>query len=457
MRWIGLALCAMVLGSVALAAAPDTRGWLPGTPAARTGELLAPVTPVPVALPPHVAEAIQGPTVLFYFAPECPHCQDAIPEVNALSQELAGRLAFLGISSGGATAEAMEAFGETYAVPFPLVYDTDRAFARTVGARSTPSVLVVEPTDTGHAISDAYLPWFRGAGAVLRMRLEPADPFAAFAPGVFQGEQVCGQCHATEALSLQLTHHAFAYRTLYVRDRAQDLKCVGCHVTGIDTPSGFEVGDHASPFINVTCEACHSAGGPHDGEAVDPVVTCVGCHDAKHSIAFSVEKGLPHVDHYLAMHLSEAELRERWEALSGGTAPRPLLAFPEGEHVGSQACKGCHAAEYKSWKRSPHRKAMGSLGPPDTTRVDCVRCHATAVASGPEPTSLDGFRTQEGVGCESCHGPGEAHLADPRSETVLGLGESCAECVIEEVCTSCHTASWDPGWDLQPRLDASKH
>lgn len=451
------AVLLFVLCSVAVAADPDARGWLPGAPAARTAEVLAPVQPLPVDLPPHVASLVTGPTLLFYFAPECPHCQDAIAEVNALSQQLQGQLAFLGVSSGGSTVDAMDAFQLAYEVPFPLVYDTERGLARALGARSTPTVVVLAPTDDGFAVSDAYLPWFRGAGTLLRMRLQPADPFGVFAPDVFQGEQVCAQCHADESRSLMLTHHSLAYRTLYTRDRAQDLQCVGCHVTGIDTPTGFQVGDHASPMANVTCESCHSAGGPHDGRAVAARESCVGCHDAEHSIAFSVDKGLPHIDHYLANHLDEATLLRRWEALSGGTAPRPLLAFPEGEHVGSEACRSCHGTEYKSWKRSPHRKAMGSLGAGEDDNVACVRCHATAAASGPEPTTLDGFLREGGVGCESCHGPGQAHVADPRSDTILGLGESCAECVIEEVCTTCHTDSWDPGWDLHPRLNASRH
>lgn len=456
MRRILVALV-LVLCSVAAAADRDARGWLPGTPAARTADVLARLAPVPVDLPPHVAAAVTGPTLIFYFAPECSHCQDAIPEVSALSVTLQGQLAVLGVSSGGSTVDAMDAFKLAYEVPFPLVYDTERAFARALGARSTPTVVVVAPSDDGFVVTDAYMPWFRGASTVLQMRLAPKQPFAAFSPGVFQGEQVCAQCHADESRSLLLTHHSLAYRTLYTRDRAQDLQCVGCHVTGLDSPTGFQVGDHASPFVNVTCESCHSAGGPHDGEVVDPRETCVGCHDAEHSIAFTVEKGLPHLDHYLANHLDDAALRTRWEALSGGLAPRPLLAFPEGENVGSQACRSCHGAEYKSWKKSPHRKAMASLDHGDDTRVECVRCHTSPVASGPEPESLAGFQLDEGVGCESCHGPGQAHVADPRAETILGLGESCAECVIEEVCTTCHTASWDPGWDLHPRLSASRH
>ena len=75
----------------------------------------------------------------------------------------------------------------------------------------------------------------------------------------------------------------------------------------------------------------------------------------------------------------------------------------------------------------------------------------------PSPTDLSAWRTQEGVGCESCHGPGGAHAAAPSATNIVGLGESCPECVIEAICTSCHTEQWDPDWELKARLGAIDH
>ncbi len=453
----GVACVLALLWSGARAQELDDRGWLPGVVAARAPEVLAPLERFVLQLPEPVAELVQGPTFIFYFSPSCPHCQEAMPEVRALHAALGGELAFLGVSSGGATAEAMEAFGLAYEVPFPLVHDADAAFASVAGARSTPSVLVVQPDPEGVLVTDAFYPWFRGAGALVRMGLHPNQPFAGFAPDVYVGEQVCAQCHASEARSLLLTPHSLAYRTLYLRERASDLECVGCHVTGFGTETGFAVGDHGSPMANVTCEACHSPGGPHDGRSTEARASCEGCHDAEHSLVFEVERGLPHIDHYLVDHLPEEELRERWQALRDGLAPRPLLGFPEAANVGSAACKSCHKEAWKAWKRSPHRQAMERLGPGERDQVDCVRCHTNAVRSGPSIPELAGYHLDEGVGCESCHGSGEAHLAEPTSENILGLGESCPECVLEAICTRCHTAAWDPGWELRERLGAIDH
>lgn len=435
----------------------DERGWHAGTPAARAPEVMRGVEPVSLALPEAIVERLQRRTFVLYFSPTCGHCKAAAPEIAALAAEDLG-LDFLGVASGNSNPSQVEEFSREYGLDFPMIIDEDRAFARAVGARSTPTVLLIEPDGDGGARAvDAYTPWFVGAGALLKMRLTPGNPFAAFQPGAYQGGIACAACHAQEAESWLLSHHSVAYRTIYNRDRAQDLECVGCHVTGLGEPTGFEVGDHRSPLAGVTCEACHSAGGPHDGQPVEASSTCEGCHDEDHSVAFAYEKGLPHIDHYLVNALSEAEIERRWRDLASGDLERPLLDFPAGENIGAAACKGCHTDQHRSWKRDPHRKAMGALKGAEAERVDCVRCHATPVSSGPEPTTLDGFRLGEGVSCESCHGPGESHAADPRTDNIIGLGESCPECVIEEICTSCHTRKWDPGWELKKRLKAAAH
>ena len=448
-------------------------GWTAGTPAVGTADALKPNEPVGLLVPDSIAARITGPTLLFYYSPTCPHCQAVMPEINGLRATLP-ELTFVGIPSGGATPDQIAAFVETYGADFEMVPDTDRGFAQAVGARSTPTVYIARPhgdgeppvnadfVDSGSAITllEAYAPFGRGMGAILAMRMHPEAPFQAFSQG-HQGDRVCSTCHQEEALSWAMTHHSVAYRTLYVKDRAQDLACVGCHVTGIDEPGGFVAGDHGSPLKDVTCEACHGPGGPHDGTRDDARASCEGCHDAEHSIAFDVEKGLPLIDHYRGNEMSEAELRARVQALAKGEAEKPLLAFPAGPTVGSAACAGCHKEQHRWGRKDAHAGAMGSLADEGADDPACVRCHATPTALGdaglPADTRLAGFRTDEGVGCESCHGPAAAHVADPTKGNIVGLGASCPECVIEAVCTSCHVPRWDPGWDLDKRLSAIHH
>jgi thiol-disulfide isomerase/thioredoxin len=455
--------------------APDTdwtASWTSGTPAKATADALKLNDPVPVLIPDEIARRVGGPTALFYFSPTCPHCQSVMPEVNRLAAY--DDIAWIGIASGSATQDKIDGFAEEYDARFPLMSDAGSAFAQAVGARSTPSVYLVRPLTTeeppvnadfiegGTAVDlfEAYAPFGRGAGPVLRMRAHPEDPFRDFGSG-FQGDRVCSVCHVDEAMSWALTHHAVAYRTLYVRDRAQDLACVGCHVTGMGQPGGFEAGDHGSPLTDVTCEACHGAAGPHDGHKDDPTAACQGCHDAEHSIAFSLDKGVPLLDHFKATELDEAAIRQRLQDLASGDADKPLLAFPAGETVGAGVCQECHGDQHKWWRKDAHARAMGSLKGEEATDPGCVRCHATPTAltdaGMPAGEGVAAFRTSEGVGCESCHGPGGAHAAAPSKGNIVGLGDSCPECVIEAVCTSCHVPKWDPGWDLDTRIDAVHH
>ena len=440
-------------------------GWSQGTPAASTAEALSPAEVFALDLPASVAEriaALAAPgeeVLLFYYSPTCPHCQDAMPGVH---QVAAAGVPILGIAIGAATPELIAEFAQTYSAPFETLLDADRSFAMAVGARATPNAYVVRATPGGekaHEIIEGYSPFTRGMASALLVRRaarQDGNPFARF-DGSYQGDLACRICHTQEGLSWATTHHAQAYYTLYSRERAEDLACVGCHVTGLDAPGGFVVGDHRSPLANVGCEACHSAGGPHDGQAVVAASTCEGCHDAEHSVQFSVAKGLPHIDHYIANTLSESELMERVQAISNGTAERPLLAFPEGETVGAAACVSCHKAQHKALRKAPHARAMHTLEGADAERVACVRCHATPARSGPPAETLDGYRVDEGVGCESCHGPGSAHVQQPRKDNIIGLGESCPECVIEAICTSCHTPQWDEHWSLKPALRQIPH
>ena len=256
-----------------------------------------------------------------------------------------------------------------------------------------------------------------------------------------------------------LTHHSVALYTIYKREKMDDPACVRCHVTGMGEEGGYVMGDVSHPLASVQCEACHGPSGPHDGTRTDAREACVGCHDAEHSIAFSVEKGLPHIDHYRANLLSDDALRERVAALADGTAEKPLLAFGDGPTVGANQCKSCHEEAHKWAKKDPHAAAMKHLAKNGAENPTCVGCHATqkAYGLGVQTDTITAFRTDEGVGCESCHGPGEAHVAAPSKSNIVGLGASCPECVIEAICTSCHTPEQDPGWSLTERLEAIHH
>lgn len=180
-----------------------------------------------------------------------------------------------------------------------------------------------------------------------------------------------------------------------------------------------------------------------------------------------------------------------------------LAQFPEHVHpvtakdpkqkpafTGSEACRSCHAAEYEVWKQSRHSHAYETLEHharrPAGRQYDgeCAVCHTVGLGY------RTGFRNEQStphlkhVGCESCHGPGSAHVADPknslylslqspwrtdpadrlpdlaviqrlasltpqeRSKVPLSTAHQRALAAVSNMCMNCHDADNDPHFDL---------
>jgi len=448
----------MVVIAVGAWSAEPEWGWSNGAVAAGAPRVLGdPPERTVLDLPTTATEHIDGPTLLVYFSPTCPHCTAVAAELQALSVRLKGRVKVLGVASSGATDEGLAAFRATYGVTFDIVHDTDRAIGSAMGARSTPSALLVKPEGKELVLADLWYPYLPGYDTLVQMRAE-VNPWMVFTPGEYHGTAACGACHAHEADSWRLSHHSIAWKSLVDDEQQMDPECVGCHVTGAGQPGGWEQGNHL--LEDVGCEACHGPGGPHDGARTEPKSTCPACHDDDHSISFSYEKGLPLLDHYRSVSMDPEVWMLARKDLYEGTAPRELLAFETGPTSGSSACIGCHEAEHSQWSASAHGGAMASLASSSAEEdPTCVRCHATErVVGGPRATDAGQYRVDEGVGCESCHGPGGRHIAaGGGTENIVGLGESCPVCVVEAVCTSCHNARWDPDWNLDRDLPLASH
>lgn len=140
-------------------------------------------------------------------------------------------------------------------------------------------------------------------------------------------------------------------------------------------------------------------------------------------------------------------------------------------YVGSAACRDCHDGaehgnQYVIWLRSRHGHAywrlaadwalyLGRLRPQyrdleEPTDDDrCRLCHVTG-ARDEGARFADSFRAEEGVGCESCHGPGSDYtspeiMAD--REAFLAHGGRLPD---EATCRACHRRpenfDWDEWW-----------
>ena len=266
-----------------------------------TANVLKHNDPLAIELPDFVAAEIDEPTALFYFYPPVHTARMSCLRSMALPnlESISGSALHL-LHPAKAERSAFEA---DYAPQFPILHDSEGLFASAVMARATPNIYIVQPTSNpvvlgpAFELTDAYLPFSRGTGGVLKIRSQLDQPFAQFEG--YQGNMVCGSCHQQEFLSWSISHHARAYYTLAEQDKLDDPECVGCHVMGLGEPTGFVLGDHHSPMRDVGCEACHGPSGPHDGERSDALKSCQGCHDEKHSIAFGLsERASPHRPFY---------------------------------------------------------------------------------------------------------------------------------------------------------------
>ncbi|MCF0234258.1 MAG: hypothetical protein HUK22_04685, partial [Thermoguttaceae bacterium] len=133
-----------------------------------------------------------------------------------------------------------------------------------------------------------------------------------------------------------------------------------------------------------------------------------------------------------------------------------------GKFVGTRKCQSCHEDSYRVWARSKHATAWKSLTdtatPPRDFDPECIGCHVDGWEGLQHFPYADGFISEAetphlmNVGCESCHGPGEKHVAaeldadEPTQEKIraaMRIGEG-----VKKTCYSCHDADNSPDFDF---------
>lgn len=112
------------------------------------------------------------------------------------------------------------------------------------------------------------------------------------------------------------------------------------------------------------------------------------------------------------------------------------------EYIGAKKCKICHnkpekGEQYKKWAEGPHAKAMEVLSETEAKDPKCLKCHSTAAAAD-QDLLTEYITVEEGVSCESCHGPGSVYK---KIKIMKSREESVANGLViptEEVCVKCH-------------------
>ena len=321
---------------------------------------------------------------------------------------------------------------------------------------------------------------------------------------VYVGAKVCERCHDGADMGHQyslwlLAKHSKAWAVLATPEAKQIAvlsgipyepqdagPCLGCHATAWDTES-WERDPTFAIEDGVQCERCHGPGSEYMDEAtmLDPAAAakaglktmtkhdCELCH---------YEKG----SHVAVTKKAKLDIDEAWKKIAHPAPWFPVSSAPPvpapatkdtsaPKYAGVDACATCHSKaktgyQFSLWRLSPHAEAYAVLATDEAGKMarksgvsgepqrapECLRCHATGFAD-PAGGVLDGFSVSEGVGCESCHGPGsdymaEAIMTDPRSAEQSGLRK-----VTKQTCLGCHEGAHGKPFDVDAAWQAIAH
>lgn len=139
----------------------------------------------------------------------------------------------------------------------------------------------------------------------------------------------------------------------------------------------------------------------------------------------------------------------------------PRKPAPEGgSFLGAESCRACHAAQWEVFAQSKHHGAQARIAARDPRRAalgECTRCHVTGWGYEGGFESLATTPHLAEVGCEACHGVGEAHLlAPPDRKRGYGVRTGFPGS-WEATCRGCHDPANSPGFDFSRALEAIRH
>jgi hypothetical protein len=224
-------------------------------------------------------------------------------------------------------------------------------------------------------------------------------------------------------------------------------------VTGRDA-KGNEIYDESdrSGFLGKTL-ICYTDQGQYGMTLVDLGLTSEG-HIASARITAKELNNTVEDDSRVRATLS-AFYRDVGREMGGIALVKPPLADDpvrwNGEYVGAEACRTCHASEYDQWRRTPHATAYKTLLDAHRNfQPRCVACHVVAYGAPHGYQFGDPSSRLVNVQCEVCHGPGAAHARNPGAEPAKS-GAS------REVCIACHTPEHSETFVFENRLPAVMH
>lgn len=120
------------------------------------------------------------------------------------------------------------------------------------------------------------------------------------------------------------------------------------------------------------------------------------------------------------------------------------------------ACGNCHVQKQNSWAKTGHAKAWGDVQATGSASESCSQCHTLngkanigVDTGGYYAAAANAKQSFQDVQCESCHGPGEAHVTVPDSTQPIPYFASLDSTVDGGPvgCGTCHSGSHDPFYE----------
>jgi hypothetical protein len=142
------------------------------------------------------------------------------------------------------------------------------------------------------------------------------------------------------------------------------------------------------------------------------------------------------------------------------TVSQSLAQADKAQYLGAAKCKMCHTGvkkgdQFAKWQAGPHAKAYATLATEEAKAVakkagvqgdpqqsaKCLKCHVTGYEA-PAAAKAATYKMEDGVGCESCHGPGSLYYT-MKAMKALRDGTQDAKAVAfnkgdEATCKKCH-------------------
>ena len=133
----------------------------------------------------------------------------------------------------------------------------------------------------------------------------------------------------------------------------------------------------------------------------------------------------------------------------------------EYNYVGVKTCGMCHkkdnaGAQLAKWEESAHSKAYQTLQTEEADKIAkelghgdkaveapaCLKCHVTG-NDLPEARFDKKFSMEDGVQCETCHGPGSEYksmkiMKDHKLAVENGMRDFVNDEAINDFCVTCH-------------------